>query len=114
MGFYALCTHMVMAEQAPGRVLKGLSRRLPVPALLLAQLGVDQQESGQGLGANLLADALRRCERVASEAGVRLMVVDALDDEARTFYQRFGFHSFPERPDRLYLLMKEIRQALEA
>jgi len=59
---------------------------------------------GRGLGVALLADALRRCAAASSAiAGVRGVLVHAIDDEAAGFYQRFGFTNAPQFGERTLL-----------
>lgn len=81
-----------------------LARRLPsypdLPAYLIGRLAVDQRVQGQALGALLLADALTRCanDRIAAWA----VVVEALDEDAHSFYEAFGFIATSVR-SRLFL-----------
>jgi predicted N-acetyltransferase YhbS len=84
----------------------------PVPAVLLARLAVDHRFQGEGLGARLLADAAKRSLSVAETAGIRLLLVHALNASARSFYERFGFETSPTDPFNLQLLIKDIRKSL--
>lgn len=65
--------------------------RYPIPAVLLARLAIAKPYQGAHLGERLLADAVRRIVEVSQQIGVDLVVVDALDDEAAGFYERYGF-----------------------
>jgi GNAT superfamily N-acetyltransferase len=58
----------------------------PIPVIILARLAVDVSFRGQGLGADLLHDAVLRCYRVAENIGVRAIMVHALTEEAKGFY----------------------------
>ena len=69
--------------------------------MLLGRLAVDRSYQGKGLGAVLLGDALMRPAR--AELGVFAMVVDAKDDAAQRFYERYGFTRLPGEAHRLYL-----------
>lgn len=62
-----------------------------VPAYLLARLALDESLHGQGLGAELLVDALRVIVTAADRAAGRLIVVDAIDDDAYAFYRHHDF-----------------------
>lgn len=90
VGFYAICSHHVSYELLPTDQAKGLPK-MDVPVVLLARLAVDRTVQGQGLGRLLLIDALRRAEWLATHLGIRAIEVDAIDEDARRFYQRFGF-----------------------
>ncbi len=88
--------------------------RHPIPAMLLARLAVDQAVQGKGIGAFLLRDAMSRALSVAEQAGMRLLLVHALNDEARAFYEYFGFESSPSDAMNLQLLVKDMRLALDS
>jgi GNAT superfamily N-acetyltransferase len=110
-GYYALTAGSVHKHESPERVAKGLAAH-PVGVILLARLAVDVREKGKGLGKALLFDALTRIEEAADIIGVRAVLVHAIDDEARRFYEHFQFDRSPVDPFQLMLLMKDIRKAL--
>lgn len=88
-GYYSLAASSVsFARVPPG--LTGRLPRYPIPAILLARLAVDVTVQGQGIGGALLVDAGRRVARVAVQAGVRLLEVEAKDEAARAFYVEHG------------------------
>jgi GNAT superfamily N-acetyltransferase len=109
LGYYALATHRVAYEALTSDQAKGLPR-IDVPVVLLGRLGVDRSVHGQGLGALLLVDALRRAEHLAGQVGIRAVEVDAIDDDARAFYVRFGFTALADDPRHLYLPIQTIRR----
>ncbi len=80
----------------------------------MARFALDQTEQGKGLGKALLRDALRRALQGAGAIGGRAFLVHAKDEEARTFYQKFGMEESPTNPLHLFLLFKDIRQSLQA
>lgn len=63
----------------------------------------DLRARGRRLGGALLRDAWQRCEIVSREAGVRAMLVHALDERACGFYERYGFVRSPIHPLTLML-----------
>ena len=93
LAYYSLAAHEVLRENAPGKVSRGSPER--IPALLLGRLALDESLHGKGLGGQLLADALARALAAADSAGARLVVVDAIDEAAATFYERYGFTRVP-------------------
>ncbi|MFO0912054.1 MAG: GNAT family N-acetyltransferase [Pirellulales bacterium] len=109
VGYYAISTHRVVFDALPGAESKGLPR-LDVPVVLIGRLAVDQSVQGQGLGALLLVDALRRSLQISEQVGIRAVKVDALDDAAKNFYLQFGFRSLLDDPRHLFLPMHEIRK----
>lgn len=96
MGYYALAAGAVAHEQATRSVRQNMPD--PVPVMILARLAVDARAQGMKLGAALLQDALHRCMRVSRNAGVRAMLVHALDERARGFYEHYGFKASPAHP----------------
>ena len=85
----------------------------PIPAILLGQLAVDEAHQGVGLGSDLLVDAAKRSLAAAEVIGARAIVVQALDDRAAEFSQRWGFRPFSEHePLMLILRISELSVAL--
>jgi GNAT superfamily N-acetyltransferase len=110
-GYYALTAGSVHKHESPERIAKGLANH-PVGVVLLARLAVDVHEQGRGLGKALLFDALKRIEEAADIVGVRAVMVHAIDDAARRFYEHFEFDPSPIDPFQLMLLLKDVRKAL--
>lgn len=77
--------------------------------MLLARLAVATSWQGKGLGSGLLKDAMLRTIRAADIAGIRAMAVHAKDDDARAFYERYGFVAAPTDAYRLFVLLKDVR-----
>ncbi len=116
LGYYALNAHAVAADNL-GR---DRPRRVPstgsIPALYLSMIAVDRSWQGGGLGSDLAIDALGRAQSVAGEIGLKLVILDVIDDggneafERRmAFYRRLGFRSFQDRPERMFIAMDTIR-----
>lgn len=113
VGYYALTVASLERDEATGRASRGMPRH-PIPAMLLARLAVDESVQGKGVGATLLADAMQRTLLVAEETGIRLLLVHAVDEEAKAFYLHYGFEPSPSDPMNLQLLIKDIRATIEA
>jgi GNAT superfamily N-acetyltransferase len=107
-GYYTLVVGQVEHAAAPERLTKGLARH-PVPIMLLARLAVATSWQGKGLGSGLLKDAMQRTLQAADIAGIRAFAVHAKDDDARAFYEHFGFSPLPSDPYHLFRLLKDIR-----
>lgn len=110
-GYFSLTMGSVLRAEAPAKLVRGLPA-YPVGMVLLARLAVDRSEQGKGLGALLLAEALRKAVAAGEAAAARLVVVDAIDDEAAKFYTHHGFIAAPGHSLRLYRRMKDIRASL--
>lgn len=100
-GVYALTLAEVDRSQLPLSEQKKFPRR--IPGLRLGRLAVDVAYQGKKLGELLLVDALRRAQSIYASAGGVGLFVDALDEQAAAFYQRFGFQSAPDQPRLLFL-----------
>jgi len=100
-GYYTLtATSIALADLSPDIVRK-LPRYPVVPAALVGRLAVASEYQGKGLGGALVGDALMRSAR--TELGVFAMLVDAKDDGAQRFYERYGFTLLPGEGRRLCL-----------
>ena len=98
---------------APEALAKGSPD--PVPALLLGRLAVDDRYAGLGIGSTLAAHVLATAVELNEKAACRAVVVSALTQRARTWWERLGFHPFdPNDPDQreLYLLTADIDATL--
>jgi predicted N-acetyltransferase YhbS len=112
IGYFSLTMGSVRRAEAPRRLVRGLPG-YPVGMVLLARLAVDRSEQGTGRGALLLAEALRKAVAAGEAVAARLVVVDAIDEQAASFYRRHGFIPAPEHPLRLYRRMSDIRASLD-
>jgi GNAT superfamily N-acetyltransferase len=101
VGYYAMAAGAVSHQLATNPVRRNMPD--PVPVMVLARLAVDQRAQGNKLGAALLQDAVNRAVAVAQNAGVRALLVHALHDRARAFYEHYGFQSSPLHPMTLML-----------
>ena len=104
LGFYTLCATSVELSELPEEVTKKLPRYPEIAAILIGRLARDM--NSPGVGQLLLADAIARCVRAASEIAASLIVVDSKGDAATRFYAKFGFISLPKIPDRMFLPMQ--------
>jgi GNAT superfamily N-acetyltransferase len=111
IGYFSLTMGSARRANAPARLVRAMPA-YPVGMVLLARLAVDRARQGEGHGALLLAEALRKAVVAGEAAAARLVVVDAIDEQAAAFYARHGFVTTPEHPMRLYRRMKDIRASL--
>lgn len=107
-GFYTLAAGAVAHEGATGRVRRNMPD--PIPVMVLGRLAVDREAQGLRLGAALLQDAVKRAVAVSNDAGVRAMLVHALHERAKRFYEHYGFQSSPTDPMTLMLRLPATAQ----
>ncbi len=106
-GYYAMAAGAVSHQAATSRVRRNMPD--PVPVMVLARLAVDQRAQGIQLGAALLQDAVKRAVVVASHAGVRALLVHALNERARQFYLHYGFQQSPHHSMTLMLWLNNVK-----
>lgn len=111
VGYFSLAAHLVVRGELP-KMLGGGSPT-SIPAVMLARLALDLGLHGDGLGGELLWDALTRSRAAADIAAARLVVVDAIGEGAAAFYQHHGFAPVPDNPNRLVQKMSDMADALD-
>ncbi len=102
VGFYTLSALSLDLGSLPEHLARKLPRH-PVPAALIGRLAVDRSSQASGIGRMLLADAVKRTASAGEAIAVYAVVVDAKDENAKRFYEAFGFMSLRDRPMRLFL-----------
>ncbi len=110
VGYYTLSSLSIELNELPTELARKLPRH-PIPAALLGRLAVSLTAQGLGIGRMLLADALKRCLAVSDEIAIYALVVDAIDDSARAFYEQYGFRPLSARARRLFLPLKSVQPA---
>jgi len=106
-GYYAMAAGAVAHQMATSPVRRNMPD--PVPVMVLARLAVDQRAQGMHLGAALLQDAVNRAVAVSYNAGVRALLVHALHDRAKQFYEHYGFQASPVHPMTLMLRLSGVK-----
>ncbi len=110
VGYYALAVGAVAHTGAPGRVKRNMPD--PIPVMVLGRLAVDKDFQGRGIGSGLLRDAVLRTVQAAEIAGIRAILVHALSDTAKRFYQRHGFIASPIEPMTVMITVAELVKTL--
>ncbi|HTM81864.1 GNAT family N-acetyltransferase [Asticcacaulis sp.] len=110
VGYYALTVGSIMHAQAPGKIRRNIPD--PVPAAILGRLATDLSARKMGLGGALLIDAIRRTLTASETLGIRAMLIHALSEEARAFYERYHFIRSPADDMMLIATMSDLRKAL--
>ncbi|MBF0444865.1 MAG: GNAT family N-acetyltransferase [Magnetococcales bacterium] len=109
VGYYGLTSTSIATSELSDKMIKGLPR-YPITCALLARLAVDVSFHNKGLGGVLLAHAWRNVLEVSKKLAIKSMIVDAKDQEAKTFYLHHGFIQLTSGPMRLALSIDDIRK----
>jgi ribosomal protein S18 acetylase RimI-like enzyme len=111
-GYYTLSQYAIEVSELPLELVQQL--HLPkydkLPATLLGRLARSKEFKGSGLGELLLMGALKRMLEHSTNIASVAVVVDAIDENARAFYRRYGFTDIPGHPNRLFMPMKTVAQ----
>lgn len=110
IGYFAVAPHYVDRDQVTARLGRGAPAR--IPAILLAKFAIDSSMQGAGLGSELLIQALLVILGAARRAGGRVIVVDAIDENAAAFYRHHDFEPLPQNQYRLLLRLSTAAKAL--
>ena len=110
LGYYTLSSYAIDPGELPAELARKSPRYPILPATLIGRLAVDTRYRGQGIGEELLLDALHRCFDNTSEVGSIAVVVDVENENALEFYRRYGFIQFPEHSRKLFLPMQTVRR----
>ena len=111
LAYYTISSGQVAREALPEAEQKALPR-YPVPVVRIGRLASDRSMRGQGLEGMMLIDALRRSLAIAEVLGVYAVEVDALDERARAFYEKYGFRALLDDRLHLYKTIKAVRKLL--
>jgi GNAT superfamily N-acetyltransferase len=110
VGYYSLAAGSVLHAVATGKVRRNMPD--PAPVILLGRLAVDRRWQVRGLATDLLADAVLRTLGAAETIGVRAMLVHAISEDAKRFYEKHGFRASPVDPMTLMITVDEARRML--
>ena len=110
VAYYALAYGSIVRTEVPKKIRQGLPN--PVPVMVLGRLAVDVRHSGKGLGPFLLREAMQRTAQASGIAGLRALIVHAIDDEAVSFYAKYGFQVFPAGTRTMFLPIETLRLAI--
>jgi GNAT superfamily N-acetyltransferase len=110
VGYYTLSAGSISHVEAP----KAMRRNMPdpLPVLLLGRLAIDRGHQNRGLGQALLRDAMLRAVSVAHDTGVFAILLHALSEPAKRFYQSRGFVESPVQSMTLMMTLQTVRTIL--
>ncbi len=110
IGYYSICAHSVPTDQLPDNTRLG--RYSEAPFLLLGRLAVDKRYQGQGFGDALIFHAFSITNEAAEKIGTLGIIVDAKNEKAADFYEKFGFKPLSASKNRLVLPFSMITKLL--
>lgn len=114
IGYYTLSMSGIDLAQLPEQIAKKLPKYPIVGVTLIGRLAVSSNYKGYGWGKLLIMDALHRSLTASRATASFAVVVDAIDDAAVRFYQRFDFQLFPDSSTKLFRTITNIEQTFNS
>lgn len=109
IGYYCLASGAIAVTDATGKLRRNMPD--PIPMAVLGRLAIDSDWQGKGIGVALLRSAVSRTVQAADILGIRGLLVHAISDAAKAFYEHHGFTPSPSNPMTLLLSLKGIGAA---
>ncbi|MGA8540325.1 MAG: GNAT family N-acetyltransferase [Terriglobales bacterium] len=109
IAYYALAVGAVAHAEVTGRVRRNMPD--PIPVVIIGRLAVHKGFQGRKIGPGLLRDAVLRTLQAAEIAGIRAILVHAISERARQFYEEWGFTPSPMDPMTLMITVAEAAKA---
>jgi GNAT superfamily N-acetyltransferase len=110
IAYYCLATGAVAQTAATGKVRRNMPD--PIPVMVIGRLACDRNWQGCGIGRALLRDAILRTLQAAEIAGIRAILVHAISEDAKQFYQKCGFTVSPIDPMTLMVKVSDVIASL--
>ena len=102
LGYYTLSAARVDCTELSETDRKKLPR-YPVPCFRMGRLASSATHRDQGIGKLLIGCAVERCLLAKEQVAAFALIVDAKGDEAKRFYQHYGFTACADSAMTLYL-----------
>lgn len=110
-GYYTLSAGHIECDQLP-EIVKTKLPKYPIPIARIGRLAVDKDYKGQGIGGFLLHDAFINVLSITDKMGVFAVIVDAKNDDAKSFYRSYGFTELQDSGLTLFLPITTIKLAV--
>jgi ribosomal protein S18 acetylase RimI-like enzyme len=108
--YYTLSAASIPLVDLPPQEAKRLPRHPTLPAVCIGRLAVDRRFQRRGLGELMLINAVHRTIQDATAAFA--LLVDAKNEEAVAFYERYGFSAIAGRPRTVFLPLATAQKTL--
>ncbi|NET88986.1 MAG: GNAT family N-acetyltransferase [Kamptonema sp. SIO1D9] len=112
VGYYSVSMSEIKRESMPKDYQKKLPR-YPIPAIRIVKLGVDLSMQGRGLGKEILMQGLRRAVSLSSEVGIFAVAVDAINEQAKQFYLKYGFLPLEGEAFSLFIPISTVKEVID-
>ncbi|MCA6509432.1 MAG: GNAT family N-acetyltransferase [Pseudanabaena sp. M109S1SP2A07QC] len=110
VAYYCLANGAIAQTISTGKVKRNMPD--PIPVMIIGRLAVDQNWQAKGIGKALLRDAILRTLQASEIAGIRAVLVEAISEEAKQFYEKCGFTVSPIAPMTLIITINDAISSL--
>jgi predicted N-acetyltransferase YhbS len=108
IAYYSLAAGSIEHKYVSSRLKR--NQPDPIPVVILARLAVDVMYQNQGLGLGLVKDAIQKVLHASQSIGIRAILVHAIDDTAKAFYEnKCGFFPSEFQERTLMIALKDIQ-----
>jgi GNAT superfamily N-acetyltransferase len=113
LGYYAINNYSIPYGDVPSKRRHYWSLpKYDIPCALISRLAVRTDLQGQGIGKKVLKEALRNISFLSDQIGIYFILVDAIDEDAKKFYLKYGFQLLRENKNRLFMRMVDYKASL--
>lgn len=110
VAYYCLANGAIAQTISTGKVKRNMPD--PIPVMIIGRLAVDQNWQGKRIGKALLRDAILRTLQASEIAGIRAILVEAISEDAKQFYEKCGFTVSPIAPMTLMITINDAISSL--
>ena len=113
IGYYTISTGSANLENIPedAKTKRLIESGYDVPIILVGRLALDINYQGKKLGRKIMLDCILRSYEASKIIAAWAICVDPIDENARAFYEKFGFISLVDS-HRMFLPIKTIETLL--
>jgi predicted GNAT family N-acyltransferase len=96
IGYYSISSAQVDYSQVSLKQFPRHPKEIPLPCALIGRLAVDRAYQKRGLGQFLLLHALRNVNIISDKIAITAVLIHAIDENAKRFYEQYGFLQLEE------------------
>ena len=105
VGYYSISSAQVDYTRVSLKQFPRHPTGIPLPCALIGKLAVDREYQKRGMGQHLLLHALRNVKRVSDQIAISAVLIHAIDETAKRFYEQYGFRSLSEQNNEYDLVL---------
>lgn len=112
VAYYSLHTGSVQHAVVTAKLKRNMPD--PLPALVMGRLAVDIKHQGNNLAVDLIKEVYLKAIQASELVGIKVLLVNALNERIVSFYEKFGFIQSKTDPLLLFKSLAEIQVSYRA